>query len=158
MKRSGMSMTEVMIGVLLLALILIPSLNAITSQTKTVTSTRDYAQVAFFAQNLIEQCRSYPFDLIEADHHKDEKMKGKTFEWRLLNDEGTNTLKTNGIEYKVDTSKTRIDGISNAESNSNNENETSLPPIWLFKLVINFKSSNGTEHVFDVSTAIAKRE
>ena len=42
-KNQGLSMVEVMIGVILLALMVIPSLNVITSKTRTVTATRDHS-------------------------------------------------------------------------------------------------------------------
>ncbi|MBR4329616.1 MAG: hypothetical protein IKP71_07160, partial [Candidatus Riflebacteria bacterium] len=63
--KKAVSMVEIMIGVLLLALILIPSLNVIIGQTQTVTATRDHAQAAFIAEKVIEIARSYPFDMLE---------------------------------------------------------------------------------------------
>ena len=152
MKQNGMSMIEVMIGVFLLALILLPSLNVITSQTKTVNSTRDHAQVSFIAQNIIEQCRSYQFDLIEADHHTEDNKKGITFEYKLLNtdDPTLNKITMNGIEYIVNKEKTKIDYIDD-----NNKVDT---PVVLFKLVIDYKGQDGKDHDFDVSTAIFQRE
>jgi len=82
--RNGMSMIEIMIGVILLALIVVPSLNVIISQTKTVTATRDHSQAAFVAQKIQETCRSYRFDMIEADQYASKPAEQKkTFEWRL---------------------------------------------------------------------------
>ena len=154
MKKNGMSMIEVMIGVLLLALIILPSLNVITSQTKTVNSTRDHAQVAFIAQSLIEQCRSYQFDLIDADHHTDANKKKITFESKLLGNDGNDSslskIVMNGIEYNVNKEKTKISYLDNENKDLN--------PIILFKLVIDYKGQDGKVHEFDVSTAIYKRE
>ena len=130
--RSGMSMVEIMIGVILLALIIVPSLNVIVSQTQTVTATRDHSQAAFVAQKLQEICRSYSFDMIEADQYAADAVKQKkTFEWKLKNDDAMKKQTINGIDYIIDPDKTRIDPIPSMLSTIN-----PAPTIYLFKFSV----------------------
>lgn len=152
--RHGMSMIEIMIGVILLALIVVPSLNVIISQTKTVTATRDHSQAAFVAQKIQETCRSYRFDMIEADQYaaKPAEQK-KTFEWRLKNDDELRKQVINGIEYKIDPDKTLIDPVPNQFATGN-----PAPTVYLFKFSITYLGKDNRDHRLDISTAIAQRE
>ena len=156
MKQCGMSLIEIMVGVVLLALILVPSLNVITTKTQSVNSTRDHAQAAFIAQNIIEQCRSYKFELMDMDHFENsdsDANKEKTFEYKLKNGEFDQTL--NNISYKVDSEKSKVAPLKK-QTNSNDNN--SLPAIWLVKLVLNYVGQDGRSHSFEVTTAISQRE
>lgn len=147
-------MVEIMIGVILLALIIIPSLNVIVSQTQTVTATRDHSQAAFVAQKLQEICRSYSFDLIDADQYTLDPVKQKkTFEWKLKNDDELKKQVINGIEYNVDPDRTRIDPVPNKLATSD-----AAPSIFLFKFSITYTGKDKRGHRLDVSTAIAQRE
>ena len=154
--RSGMSMVEIMIGVILLALIIVPSLNVIVSQTQTVTATRDHSQAAFVAQKLQEICRSYSFDMIEADQYdSNPDKKKKTFEWKLKNTDELKKHVINGIEYIVDDNEkmTRIDPLLKAADNSGQ------PPVaYLFKFSITYLGKDKRNHRLNISTAIAQRE
>ena len=76
-KKHGVSMVEIMIGVFLLALILIPSLNVVISQTQTVTKTRDHSQAAFLAQKIFETAHSFSFRLLDADQYNNDAEKQK---------------------------------------------------------------------------------
>lgn len=147
-------MIEIMIGVILLALIIVPSLNVIVSQTQTVTATRDHSQAAFVAQKLQEICRSYSFDLIEADQYAADQVKQKkTFEWKLKNDNELKKQLINGIEYIVDPDKTRIDPVPNQFATGN-----PAPTLYLFKFSITYLGKDKRNHRLDISTAIAQRE
>lgn len=154
MNRNGMSMVEVMIGVLLLALILLPSLNVIIGKTQTVSTTRDHAQAALVAQKLQEICRSYSFNMIEADQYKSDNLnEEKTFEWKLLNTPELSQTTLNGITYKVVQENTSIDPLKNSLTD-----DDSYPSVYLFRLELKYKGKDGRDHFLNVSTAIAQRE
>ena len=63
--RKAVSLVEVMIGVFLLALILVPSLNVVISQTQTVTSTRDHSQAAFLADKILETAKAFGIEFAD---------------------------------------------------------------------------------------------
>lgn len=144
-------MVEVMIGVILLALIIVPSLNVIMSQTQNVTSTRDHSQAAFLAQRIEEICRSYSFKLVEADQYSsDPKMQKKTFEWKLKNSNKLNKYESNGITYHV--TNVSIDPAVNSFSPSD-------PPVmYLVHFSIEYLGQDKRNHRLDIDTAISKRE
>lgn len=151
--KNGVSMIEIMIGVLFLALILLPSLNVIIGKTQTVSATRDHAQAALVAQRLQEICRSYSFDMIEANqYNSDIPTMEKTFEWKLLNTPELNNITMNGISYKVTPAGTSIDPIKNGTTS------ISPPAVYLFKLTLNYQAKDRKNHTLTVSTAIAQRE
>jgi type II secretory pathway pseudopilin PulG len=154
-KRNGLTMIEIMVGVILLTLILLPSLNVIISKTRSVGATRDHAQAALIAQNLIEACRAHTFDLIEADQYntKDPLKKEKTFEWKLLNSPELNDTLMNGINYRVDPANTFIDPIKSKLLPADAPDTA-----YLFKLTLNYSSKDGKAHIFSLSTVIAQRE
>ncbi len=153
-RRSGMSMVEIMIGVILLSLIVVPSLNVIVSQTQTVTATRDHSAAAFVAQKVQELCRSHSFDLIEADQYSaDPATQKKTFEWRLKNDDEYRRHLINGIEYLVDPEKTFVTPVPDQFASGN-----PAPSVYLVKFSISYKSKDKRSHRLDISTAIAQRE
>lgn len=154
MNKNGMSMVEIMIGVVLLALILLPSLNVIIGKTQTVSSTRDHAQAALVAQRLQEICRSYSFNMIEADQYKSDNLnEEKTFEWKLLNTPELNEITLNGITYKVVQENTSIDPVKTSLTT-----EDSFPSVYLFKLELKYIGKDGRDHFLNISTAIAQRE
>ena len=151
--KKAVSMVEIMIGVLLLALILIPSLNVIISQTQTVTSTRDHAQAAFIAEKIIEIARSYPFDMLEEERHNDDASKKEnTFEYRLKNKEEYNTFVSNGITYKVDPESIFIDPIKAKDADKDD-----VPTIYAIKYTIQYVGKDGRDHHLDMHTILAQR-
>ncbi len=153
--KKAVSMIEIMIGVLLLALILIPSLNVIIGQAQTVTSTRDHAQAAFLAEKILEIARSYPFDMLEEERHNndnDSSKKEKTFEYRLKNKEEYNTHVVNGITYKIDPKGVFIDPIT-----TKNADKDSIPNICAVKFTIQYTGKDGRDHHLDIHTILAQR-
>lgn len=151
---SAMSMVEIMIGVILLALMIVPSLNAILSQTKTVTSTRDHSQAAFVVQKLQEVLRSYNFRMIEADQYSSDPVKQKkTFEWKLKNSDELKKHVINGIEYLIDPDEVKIDKVKNTL-----EGPDQVAAAYLVRFAINYTSKDGRPHTIKISTAISLRD
>ena len=151
--KKAVSMVEIMIGVMLLALILIPSLNVIIGQTHTVTATRDHAQAAFLAEKIIETAKSYPFNMLEEERYKDKQDKQKnTLEYRLKNEEKYNTFVVNGITYKIDPKQTSVDEIK-----TKNAAKDAIPNVYAFKFSIVYEGKDGREHHLDVHTILAQR-
>ncbi|MBQ3643373.1 MAG: hypothetical protein II961_02135 [Candidatus Riflebacteria bacterium] len=151
--KKAVSMIEIMIGVMLLALILVPSLNVIIGQTQTVTATRDHAQAAFIAEKILETAKSYSFDMLDEERQKDDDAKKKnTYEYRLKNDEKYNTFVTNGITYVIDPEATSIDPIK-----IKNANDDTIPNVYAFKYSIKYTAKDGREHHLDISTILAQR-
>lgn len=151
---SAMSMIEIMIGVVLLSLIIVPSLQVIVSQTKTVTATRDHSSAAFVAQKVQELCRSFQFDMIEAEQYSADADKQKqTFEWRLKNDDQYRKHVINAIEYQILPDETRIDPLIGAHDGAN------TPPVTLaFHFTIKYVSKDGRDHRLEISTVITRRD
>lgn len=153
-RRCGMSMVEIMIGVILLSLIIVPSLNVIVSQTQTVTATRDHSAAAFVAQKIQELCRSYRFDLIEAEQYSsDPATQKKTFEWRLKNDDEYRKHLINGIEYLIDPTRTAVTPVPDQFVGGN-----PAPSVYLLKFSVSYTGKDKRSHRLDISTAIAQRE
>lgn len=100
--KKGMSLVEIMLGVILLTLIIVPALNVINSKSKAVTATRDHSQAAFIAQKIQETARAFRFDLLDADQYAgDEITRKKTFEWKTQNLEQYRVHNLNGIKYEI---------------------------------------------------------
>lgn len=151
-KNLGLSMVEVMIGVILLALMVIPSLNVITSKTRTVTATRDHSQAAFVAQKVQETARAFKFDLIESDQYSsDPQMQKKTYEWKLKNEDDFRRHNLNGIEYLID--EVAIDPAVNKEDPDTNQSVILL----LFKFTVKYTGKDGRDHSLRINTAISRR-
>lgn len=151
-KKFGLSMVEVMIGVILLALIVIPSLNVITSKTRTVTATRDHSQAAFVAQKVQETARAFKFDLLDSDQYvSNPTMQKKTYEWKLKNEDEYRRHVLNGIEYLID--EVAIDPVFNKEDPDPNQAIILL----LFKFTVKYKGKDGRDHNLRINTAIARR-
>ena len=153
--KKAVSMVEIMIGVLLLALILIPSLNVIIGQTQTVTATRDHAQAAFIAEKVIEIARSYPFDMLDEERHqndKDSSKKEKTFEYRIKNKEEYNTFVVNGITYKIDPESLFVDPIK-----AKDVDKDAVPNIYAIKYTIQYTGKDGKDHHLDIHTVLAQK-
>ncbi len=153
--KKAVSMVEIMIGVLLLALILIPSLNVIIGQTQTVTATRDHAQAAFIAEKVIEIARSYPFDMLDEERHQndnDASKKEKTFEYRVKNKEEYNTFVVNGITYKIDPKSVFVDPI-----NAKDVDKNAIPNIYAIVYSIQYVGKDGRDHHLDIHTVLAQK-
>ncbi|HOY67414.1 MAG TPA: hypothetical protein PLP29_11025 [Candidatus Ozemobacteraceae bacterium] len=149
--RGGMSMVEIMIGVIILALILIPSLNVIISETKTVTATRDHTQASFFAQQILEAARACPFDLLDADQYNtDENTKKKTFEYALNTNDEIRKGTINGITYEVKQPKIKFAADKSDASNR--------PNMVYLSFRVEYKGQDTKTHTLDVFTAISKRQ
>ncbi len=152
--KSAMSMVEIMIGVVLLALIIIPSLNVISTQTKTVTSTRDHSQAAFVAATIRETLRSYRFAMIESDQYSsDTTTQRKTFEWKLKNSDELRKHTINNIQYLVDPDSVKIDPVLKTSGSTGQK-----PAAYLVQYSINYRSKDNRNHRLDISTAIAQRD
>ncbi len=153
--KKAVSLLEIMIGVLLLALILVPSLNVVISQTQTVTATRDHSQAAFLADKILETARSFPFKMLDSDRYESnaEEYK-KTFEYKLWNDPNFNKFEINNITYNISTEKdyTSIDAIS-VKGGSSDE----VPNLYAFKCRIMYKGKDGRDHHLDVHTILSQR-
>lgn len=151
MLKNGMSMVEVMIGIILLTLILVPSLSVIMSQTKSVTATRDHSQAAFLAQRTEEIARSYAFEFLDSDKYNSNKiLQKKTFEWKMNNLVSMNQYTSNGITYNI--KNVLVDPVVNSRSPSD-------PPImYLLHFTIEYVGQDKRDHRLDIDTALAKRE
>lgn len=150
--KTGMSMIEILIGVILLALIIVPSLNVILSQTKTVTSTRDHSQAAFVAQKIQEILRSYKFSLIEAEQYAaDQALQKRTFEWKLKNSDELKKQVINNIVYLIDDVK--IDAVKNPAAGP----EQAICA-YVVSYSIKYTGKDMRNHRLDISTAISLRD
>lgn len=68
MRRSAMSLVEIMIAVTILAFALLPLFLFQRTGARTVAGTRDISTAAFLASQALESCRSWPYDrLAEED-------------------------------------------------------------------------------------------
>ena len=153
-KNKGVSLIEILIGVFLLALILIPSLNVVISQTQTVTSTRDHSQAAFLATKIIEIAKSFDFKMLDSDRYESSSSDyKKTFEYKLLNDPEYNKHNMNNIIYNISTDKefTSIDAISIKGADSD-----ATPTIYAFKFRIEYKGKDGRDHHLDIHTILSQ--
>ena len=154
--RKAVSLVEVMIGVFLLALILVPSLNVVISQTQTVTSTRDHSQAAFLADKILETAKAWNFNMLDEDRFTSEDTKKKTLEYRLRdeNDSEYNTYPLNGITYSISSDKnyTSIDPIT-----AINANPDDLPVSYAFKYRIEYIGKDVRDHHLDIHTILSQR-
>ncbi|HAE38412.1 MAG TPA: hypothetical protein DCG57_07210 [Candidatus Riflebacteria bacterium] len=151
---SAMSMIEIMIGVVLLSLIIVPSLQVIVTQTKTVTATRDHSSAAFVAQKIQELARSFQFDMIEAEQYNADQSKQKqTFEWLLKNDDQYRKHVINAVEYQILPDETRIDPLISA-----NDSAKTRPVALAFHFTIKYISKDGRDHRLEISTVITRKD
>ena len=149
-RTRGLSMVEIMIGVIILALAVIPSLNVIFSETKTVVATRDYSQAAFIGQQIMEKARSYAFRFLDQDNTEltaDEKKR--TLEYRMQNEAAENTISVNGIVYSVEEFK--VTPVPK-------KGEPDFKPLALVSYKIRFKGKDNKNHELEINTAISKQE
>ncbi|MBF0502516.1 MAG: prepilin-type N-terminal cleavage/methylation domain-containing protein [Candidatus Riflebacteria bacterium] len=151
MNRTGMSLIEVMIGVIILALVLIPSLNVIVSETRTVTATRDHLSAVFVGQRVLETARTFRYDFLDADRYTAGSAEQKrTLEWQMINDPAKNKMTVNGIDFKV--SDFKIEPVKN-------KNDPSAAPIMvLMSYTIDYIGKDSHNHRLDVTTALARQE
>lgn len=149
-EQAGLSLIEVMIGVIILALAIIPSLNVIFSETKTVVATRDHSQAAFLAQQIMEKARAYSFKFLDEDDTTltaDEKKK--TLEYVMKNDNAENSFNINGINYLIEDFKvTRVPTKTDA----------TFMPIALVSYKIKYQGKDKRPHEIAIDTAISKQE
>lgn len=152
--RLGMSMVEIMIGVIILALVLIPSLNVIVSETKTVNATRDHTQASFFAQKILESAHACKFDLLDANQYDHDPATQKTtFEYMLKNNEDFRTETINGIRYEV--VKTDKDQVKYAAD----KNDPDVRPNMVFlSFTVKYTGQDKNTHTLDIHTTINKRQ
>ncbi len=152
--RPGMSMVEIMIGVIILALVLIPSLNVIISETKIVNATRDHTQASFFAQKILESAHACNFDLLDANQYKDDPATQKTtFEYALQNNEDFRTETINGIKYEV--VKKDDDLVKYAAD----KNDPDVRPNMVFlSFTVKYIGQDKNPHTLDIHTAINRRQ
>lgn len=146
----GLSMVEIMIGVIILALAVIPSLNVIFSETKTVVATRDYSQAAFIGQQIMEKARSYSFRFLDQDDttlSTDEK--NRTLEYRMQNEAAENTIPINGVTYTIEEFK--VTPVPK-------KGDANFKPIVLVSYKIRFKGKDNKNHELEINTAISKQE
>ena len=147
-------MIEIMIGVVLLSLIIVPSLQVIVTQTKTVTATRDHSSAAFVAQKIQELARSFQFDMIEAEQYSSDQSKQKqTFEWLLKNDDQYRKHVINAVEYQILPDETRIDPLISA-----NDSAKTRPVALAFHFTIKYISKDGRDHRLEISTVITRKD
>jgi prepilin-type N-terminal cleavage/methylation domain-containing protein len=122
-KKQGFTLTEVLIAISIAALIIVPFLGFFMNSTKNVQSTRDYVTAIMFAKEAIEDCRSYPFDWLDADSDLTKPpysaytgVTRKNFlEEDFANDDGPNdkfwhTKKVGGVEFTRDVDIEPING------------------------------------------------
>jgi len=64
--RAAFSLTEIMVGVAIMAIVIFPVLHVILSETKVVTGTREHSQAAFLGQRILETARTYNFAKLDA--------------------------------------------------------------------------------------------
>jgi len=153
-----MSMVEVMIGLLLLALLLVPSLNAINNQFKMVNATREHIQAAFVAQKVIEMFRAHSFRLI-SEAKADESEKSETFEHKLKNDDFYKKHVLNNVVYEVVTDSVKILPVWTSEAAENEgKNSAKKPNAYVFQFEIKYEDSRNKIHTLPVTTALTRRE
>lgn len=128
----GFTLTEIMVGVVIMAIILFPALMVIMNESRVVTGTRDHSQAAFIAQNLVETARTYKFESLGSfvDEYKDR------------------TYPYNGIEYTVN-------DLAIAEIKP-----ASIDQVAAFKLSfsVRYTSREGRAMSLDLGTIIGRHE
>ena len=155
---SGVSLIEILIGLVLLTLLLIPSINVLSSGIRTVAATRDHLQAVFLAQRILEAARTTDFPYLAQFQQPNEKEKIKTLEWDLTHDkEGgperiSREEKINEIVYKI--SDVKFDGVWTKDDPDHKID----PIIILIKFSIEYKSREGKSNRFQTSSAISRRE
>ncbi|MBF0543485.1 MAG: hypothetical protein HQM08_03580 [Candidatus Riflebacteria bacterium] len=151
MKYSGMTMVEIMVGVIIMALVLIPSLNVIINQTQTVSSTRDHLLATFMGQKIIEIARTCRFEYLAQDHFpatSSERLK--SLEYIMKNDPVKRVERINDIDYRV------VDFKITEVKNKNDLTQPST--LALLSFAIEYTPKDGKNHRLDISTAIAQQE
>lgn len=150
-QRCGMSLVEIAIGVIILALILLPSLNVITSGTRSVVATRDHLQAVFVAQQMMEKTRIYPFKFLDEDHKGlTAAEKAKTLEAVMRDNPASHTLKINDVNYNItDFSIAEVENIK----------DPTLKSMALVSFKILYKPRGKTkDNELEIHTAISQQE
>lgn len=156
--RLGMSIVEVCIGVILLALILIPSMNVLSHGTATVTATRDHLEAVYMAQRVMEAARTYDFNFLAISQQSGSAEQQKTFEYDAKNDSADPLDRVkqkeviNGITYEIETATFAIQqGKNRSDANAN-------VPVVAYRFSIVYTSRDGKKHELPVSAAISRRQ
>ncbi len=145
-----MSLIEITIGVIILALVLIPAMNVITGGTKSVISTRDHVQAVFISQQIIERLRTYPFKFLDEDHPGlTSAEKAKTFESEMKNLNQYKQYNVNNILYEIK----NFDIKEAAHQNVNVQKSFAL-----VSFEIEYVGKDGKRHGLDFHTAVAQME
>ncbi|HNV70506.1 MAG TPA: hypothetical protein PKO06_12470 [Candidatus Ozemobacteraceae bacterium] len=160
MNRTGMSIVEVCIGVILLALILIPSMNVLSHGTATVTATRDHLEAVYMAQRVMEAARTYDFNMLSKDQAtRSGGDPNKTFEYDATFDDNTDPLdrvkqkeQINGVVYEIDKASFKIEQVTNRSDTG------AKVPVVAYRFLIVYKSKDGKNHELPVSAAISRRQ
>lgn len=167
----GVSMVEVMIGVIILGLVLVPSLQVLLTGTRTVTATRDHLGAVFLAQHLFETARTYPFNRLDMHQFPPGSQEEKEcLEWDLLNDGGDPAYdkikriqNINGVTYEILLGESRRSILSGASPDGlkllrSNLDPEPQPSVALFQFAIVFRGQDGKEHEQRFATAIPQCE
>lgn len=154
MKRgnSGVTMIEIAVGVIILALILIPAMNVISGETKAVVSTKDYAQAVFIAQQVMEKARTFPFEALDMDRDGlSTQAKEITYEFLVKNKDEYNAFNVNGLLYKVNNFDIRELG-SKFDSDPK-----ARKAVALLAFEVEFTGKDKKKHVMEFHTAISQQ-
>jgi hypothetical protein len=146
------TLIEILTGAIILALVLIPSLYVLISNTSTISSTRDHVMAAFWAQRILEIARTYPFDKLDMDQFPVGDVRRKdTLEYDMIADDATKDRiplgeQINHIKYfledvKVGYVKTKSDPAANAK-------------LCLISFTVKYTGLDQRTHKFDVHTAV----
>ncbi len=128
-----MTLTEIMVGVFIMAIILFPSLMVIMNESKAITGTRDHSQAAFIGHTLIETARAYTFENLGAFPTE---FQDRTYTF-------------NGIEYSVkDLELAKI-------TPSGDSSQTSA---FRMRFSIRYTSREGRNMSLDLATIIGRHE
>lgn len=131
--RFGVTLTEVMVGVLIMAIIIFPSLGVIMNETKVITGTREHTQAAFLAERIIEVARSYNFEKLD---QFGSEYQAKDFEM-------------NKVTYRVETCV-----FTDVKTTDPADNIVAKK----LSLVVTYSLKSGKEQKLDVSTIIARHD
>lgn len=147
-------MVEIMVGVIILALVLIPSLWVLISNAQSITSTRDHVMAGFIAQRILETIRTCPFDMLDQDQtFSVTGNEKKTLEYDMNHDDATPdriplSEKINNITYFLKEGKVEY-GKSAADT-------TQKLHVAYISFKIEYQGLDGKSHRLDIQTAVTK--
>ena len=153
----GMSIIEVLIGVIILALILIPAMSVISHGTQTVSATREHLEAVYMAQRVIEIGRTFDFQHLAKAQHTAAAEQKLTFEYDAGFDDNTDPLdrvkqkeQINGVIYEIKDFK--------IEQLSDRNTTTNKVPMMVYSFAIEYLSRDKKPHRLDASSAIVRKE